>query len=376
MTWQEELRQLDAALANGEVSAGDYRRRRDEILATASSAQSPAPSLTEAAFAKAEVDNTTELADQTQTINTDTDADATQVVSSAESTQVVNSAESTQVVSVDRTQVVTEAEQTQIISQTQQAPTWASHLPDPSAPTGSFPRQPGPMNPAMTPMQAHDVFSGGKEKSAKKGWIIALVVVLVLAAGGFAGWWFLLKDKDNGGGNQADKSSTAPPSSQDPPPAKSIDEITLPGEVAANGGELTIQEAREKVVIGDGEAGLLEQAGVTELTYSGSSEGDFRFLLYSYPSADADAAATTTDAVNGVQQELGLSPVDIADLPDGVTAAQLTNAQASVIRAVYTSGENTIQLSVLQVPAGDEQALHKQFTEVLAMLTDEIPPTT
>lgn len=36
MSWQEDLQQLDTALAAGQISADDYRRRRDELLAKAS----------------------------------------------------------------------------------------------------------------------------------------------------------------------------------------------------------------------------------------------------------------------------------------------------------------------------------------------------
>ena len=35
MTWQEELSQLDGALASGQISADDYRRERERILAVA-----------------------------------------------------------------------------------------------------------------------------------------------------------------------------------------------------------------------------------------------------------------------------------------------------------------------------------------------------
>ena len=33
MTWQDDLRQLDEELSSGQLSAEDYRRRRDELLA-------------------------------------------------------------------------------------------------------------------------------------------------------------------------------------------------------------------------------------------------------------------------------------------------------------------------------------------------------
>jgi hypothetical protein len=374
MTWQEELRQLDAALANGEVSAGDYRRRRDEILAAASSAQSPAPSLADAAaqaqapagFDANAVDNTTELADQTQTIHAiDTDN------SDAEATQIVTSADSTQVVGVENTQGPTEAEQTQIITQTQQAPTWASHLPDPSAQTGSFPRPQQPMQPAITPSHAQEVFGGSApQRSGGKGWLIAIIVVVVLALAGGGVWWFLLRDD---GGNQAENPPpTTQEETQQPPPAKNIDEVSLPGEPAPNTGDQTIAEAKQARVVGAGEADKLANAGITDLSYSGSSEGSYRYLLYAYPSDDA---AATTDTVLQVQQELGIAPVELPDVPDGVSVAQLTNAKASVLRAVYTAGDRTIQLSVLQVPAGSAEELSAEFSEVLATLVEAIPPT-
>ena len=371
MTWQEELRQLDAALANGEVSAGDYRRRRDEILATASSAQTPAPSLAEAAAAAkaaVDVDNTTELADQTQIIHANTDADATQIVASSDSTQVVG-VEHTQGVSG-----VSEAEQTQIITQTQQAPTWAAHLPDPSAQTGSFPRPMQQMQPAMTPTQAQDVFgSSAAQKRSGRGWLIAVIVVVVLALAGAGVWWFLLRDKGDTGDQAGDKPpATSTKQEEQPPPAKPVGEVTLPGEPAQNTGDLTIAEAKELHVIGAGEAAKLEAAGITELTYAGSSDGSYRYLLYAYSSDDA---ATTTDAVNQVQVDLGLIPAEVPDLPDGVSVAQLTNAKAAVLRAVYTAGDKTIQLSVLQVPTGSADDLSAQFSDVLASLVKDIPPT-
>ncbi|MBM7771092.1 hypothetical protein JOD54_001296 [Actinokineospora baliensis] len=45
MTWQEELRQLDADLAAGRLSSDDYRVRRDAVLAKAASGDTGLPSL-------------------------------------------------------------------------------------------------------------------------------------------------------------------------------------------------------------------------------------------------------------------------------------------------------------------------------------------
>src|ERR1700743_470604 len=42
MSWQDDLGELDPALADGTISADVYRRRRDEILAAAASSPSRA----------------------------------------------------------------------------------------------------------------------------------------------------------------------------------------------------------------------------------------------------------------------------------------------------------------------------------------------
>ncbi|MCE7005001.1 hypothetical protein LWC34_19530 [Kibdelosporangium philippinense] len=48
MSWQEDLRQLDQALAEGRIHADDYRKRRDQLLATATGATTP-PAVSEPA---------------------------------------------------------------------------------------------------------------------------------------------------------------------------------------------------------------------------------------------------------------------------------------------------------------------------------------
>jgi hypothetical protein len=96
MTWQESLRQLDVRLANGDISANEYRRTRDEILAEASS-NSAADSkqdlwvpvqTTDAATANA-TEAATEAATDAATVDTTANAGADSQQDAGETTIVV-----------------------------------------------------------------------------------------------------------------------------------------------------------------------------------------------------------------------------------------------------------------------------------------------
>jgi hypothetical protein len=138
---------------------------------------------------------------------------------------------------------------------------------------------------------------------------------------------------------------------------------------------MDIAKAGELKVIAPAEAALLADAGVGPLAYAGSADGSYRYLLYSYASDDAEQAAQLTDAVRDVQERIGLKDTEVADVAEGVEVTGLTNESASVLRALYTYGDTTIQLSVLQVPTGDDGELASQFAAALRLVTDAAPPT-
>lgn len=376
MTWQEELRQLDSALAAGELSANEYRKRRDEILAAASSAQPSSPVIgppsgpTPVATPEGE-----DAAEVTQVVN------ETELVSEADQTQIISDPANQGAGENERTQVVNQtnaAEQTQVLTADErtapapQQPIWAARPPDASA----FPHQQQPFQPApaVTPMDAQDLFTGNRPPRGGgkgKSWLIAVAIVVVLAAAAASVWYFGFRN-DNATNTAGETTQQTKPA---PPPEVDISKIELPGEAVANGGEMDIAKARELKVISEGEATLLEQSGVGPMVYAGTADGDYRFLLYSYESDDAEAAAQLTDEVTKVQQELGLTEAQLDDVPDGVAVTELSNAKAAVVRGLYTYGNTTIQLCVLQVPTGDPGELQAQFQTGLAAVTDAAPPT-
>jgi hypothetical protein len=383
MTWQEELRQLDSALAGGELSANEYRKRRDEILAAASSAQPPSAVIGPPGSARAAGEG--DPAEVTQVVSID-ETHSTELATEADQTQIISdpagaaaAAERTQVVSQngsgERTQMIPAVDDRTAPAVPQQQPTWATQLPDPNAQTGIFPhpQQPMPPGPAVTPLDAQDLFVSNKAPSGgKKPWLIALVLLVVLALAGGAVWFFGFRDSAP---NTADDKKKNDQSEAAPPPAVDITKIELPGEAAANGGEMDITKAGELKVIAPAEAALLADAGVGPVVYSGSADGDYRYLLYSYESDDAAAAEELTSKIADVQKQMGFQDTKVDEVPDEVGVSAVSNTAAAAVRAVYTYGDTTIQLCVLQVPKGNEDDVRVQFQTALTAVTDAAPPT-
>jgi hypothetical protein len=398
MTWQEELRQLDSALAGGELSANEYRKRRDEILAAASSAQPPSPVIGPPAGPRpagepdeANGEGETDNAEVTQIVNVDSgEADQTQIIDAATVGGAVNGAASENKAGngsgngdVERTQVVTA--EAPSVQQPQQAPppppqspqqpVWATQLPDPNAATGVFPARQQPMaGPAVTPMDAQDLFTSNKPpRGGRKPWLIGVVVLVVLALAGGAVWFFGFRDDSQPtAGGDPEQNTTA---GQEPAPEPvDITKIELPGEPAANAGEMDISRASELKVIAPAEATLLAGAGADAVVYSGAAEGDYRFLLYSFESADAKAAEELTGKIVDVQKQLGFQDTEVQDVPGAVNVSQVSNDQASALRGVYTYGDTTIQLNVLQIGKGNVDELRVQFQRAMTAVTDAAPP--
>lgn len=381
MTWQEELRELDSALAGGDLSASDYRRRRDEILAAASSAQPNSPIIGPPTGPRPAVDPTA-LTDVPPPASGEPDdvGEITQVVT-ASSTSPPPAPQAVEEPDPETTQVVGKSErQAQALAEANHAapppPAWAARRPEPGAPTGTFPQPPMPMAPpvgAINPFEAQDLFTSNRpsrDGNKAKPALIALAIIVVLAVAGGAVWYFGF-DKTPAASDPSGTEGSDP----SPPPKVDIADVALPGKKVRNTGELDMADARAKQVLSATEATLLAEAGIDEVTYTGAAEGDYRYLLYSYPAEDAAAAVANTGAVDDIQEQVGLRQGEAEGVPDGVLVSTITNDRAAALRGLYTHGDTTIQLCVLQVPTGDPGELRQQFDKVLAVVVDAAPPT-
>jgi hypothetical protein len=382
MTWQEELRQLDSALAGGELSANDYRKRRDEILAAASSAQPPSavigPPTGPQPVVAADDSDTGDNAEVTQIVNVESsgggEADKTQIIDASTAAGAAASVENG---NPERTQVMTAGPQQPMApiqpqpQHGQQQPQgWSTQLPDPAAPTGVFPRAPQPMQgPAVTPMDAQDLFTSNRSASSgKKPWLIAVVVLVVVALAGGAVWFFGIRDSGTETAQEPEKTTEAPP------PPVDITNIELPGEPVKNTGEMDLAKAGELQVIAAAEAALMADAGVDSLVYNGSVDGDYHYLLYAYKRADQKAADELTGKLLDIQKQLGYQDTKVDEVPSSVGVMSVTNESAGGMRGVYTYGDTTLQLFVLQIPAGNTDDMRVAFQRGMTAVTDAAPP--
>jgi hypothetical protein len=394
MTWQEELRQLDSALAGGELSANEYRKRRDEILAAASSAQPPSPvigpptgprpAVPPEAESKPDAPDSAEV---TQVVNvdaavpppapvaTESEGEVTQIIANPIKVNGHASAtgdnEKTQV-----QQVVTDERTAPALQQ----PQWASLPPTQGAPTGvaSFPpvAQQQPISgPTPTPLDAQDLFTSNKPaRGGPQPWVVAVVVVAMLAVVGGAVWFFAFSGDDDTQ-NTANETTSETTEQAELPAPVDVTKIELPGESVENSGEMDITRASELGVIAPSEATLLAGAGADQLTYSGYSDGNFRYLLYAYKTENAAAAEELTGKILDIQKQLGFTDAKVDGVPDSVSVGTVTNEQASGLRGVYTYGDTTLQLAALQIPVGDAAAFHAGFSQAMTAVTDAAPPT-
>lgn len=385
MTWQEELRQLDSALAEGQLAANEYRKRRDEILAAASSAQPPSPVIGPPTGPQPVLtaddgdnggDNGADNAEVTQVVNVKSDeADETQIIDATTMAGAKNGEAPTQAV----TPPTSPAPPVPATPAPQQQPVWSAQPPDPAVPPpGMFPpQQPQPMpGPSVTPMDAQDLFTSNKPPAgSKKPWLITVAVLVVLAVAGGAVWFFGFRDTGGDGNNTAqNQEPTTTSEAPAPPPPVDITGIELPGTPGKNSGEMDIARASELSVIAPAEGALIADTGVDKLVHTGSLDGDLSYLLYAYKSEDAAAATELAGKLVAIQKQLGYEETDVDGVPAPVTVTSVVNDKAAAMRGVYTYGDTTIQLSVLQKPAGDGDELRTRFRDAMTTVTDAAPP--
>lgn len=355
MTWQEDLRQLDARLANGDIGAADYRRTRDEILAEASSGnqangtESPKEGLWSSTNPSAQDDKTTETPAPGET---------------------------TVVVRVD----APDEEKTQIVS--------ADQLEQSTRPVGPAtpPQQqqqqwlgppPGQYQPRPTPIQGQEVFaqtsSGGAGKVLR--WVIPVLIVALVAAGL---WWFVFRDDSTQ--PQAENpppSSTSQSEEPEEPAVPSIDELAgsvpaLPGEPKADSGPMTTAEALQLQLLNPTYATLLEDNGVSELVYQKSTRDDLGFQVAAAPVERPGNAAELTELMTAYLEEAGFAAAEPAESV-GLPVITRTDQFFRTFVVTYASGGAWVQLNVSGPPDGDEAALRAEFETVLTALTERLP---
>jgi hypothetical protein len=412
VTWQEELSQLDGALASGQISADDYRRERERILAVATGGGSgahpqtgpqpvapqpgpqagPGPQPGQGGPVNRGQDAfpppfkwTTERPNQTpaQQGGTEERTQAVTGAQNAEKTQIVsNESDSTQIVDMNDTASKgpgpSFGDRTQLVPQV-----------PPNSPPQGMPAQPwgqqgpqqgswGPQQQSSPPWenqeelvppwagyqaQGSEIFEADEPRGRGRMWAVIGVVVLLLAVGGGVLYLTVLKPDDSSaqGGQQQEQSTKkpAPATPEKPPP---FGPLHVPEGTTSGGKTFSAAELEKSKALPTPDLVLLKQAGLKEARSVIVVNESTTISMWSFGTNDPPKLAQdiTTD-----QGRFGFKEApDLAK--QGVAVYSSTQKSASrtvyVFRAHYTNGDNVIRVEAFDP---DQNKARSQFDAAL-----------
>ncbi|MDQ7803984.1 DUF1707 domain-containing protein [Amycolatopsis sp. A133] len=407
MTWQEELRRLDEELAAGNLTADEYRARRDRVLSMAVSTGDQAQAQAPAQPAPQQAPST--AADTQIIAPVSPPGPPDQQASSAEATQVVSAADAG---GGERTQAVPPWQQQQQqhpnspsggFPQPMQQPPYAQHSPaggfaqpmPQQNPWGAQPQDASPPwggseFPPLAPSNNADWISQGPESfqtqpSSGKGKKIAfaVVAVLVVAGLGFGVWALFIKDGGGATPPVAQSSSPQPPPAPtvkplpEPPAAKpepgdnSSALVTPAGTTRAGGGEFDLDKLQSAKYLPTTVIEKLKQGGMTEGLLKTTKDGEVTLGLFALELPNAQAAAAVAAEYGNAEQEGGLTVNRNLSL-HGVQVFSAADSSQQVYRAVYVLYSRVI---VIDSFGPTKDATLSSFKTLLTAQVQKAPPT-
>ncbi|MFL6142720.1 MAG: flagellar basal body-associated protein FliL [Labedaea sp.] len=411
MSWQEELRKLDEELAAGQISADDYRVRRDQVLSSAVSAGPEAPRGNESTQLIAPLGA---RAPQVQppaqppaaepvsdpgagAASGEQDADKTQIVpgrSDSDTTQAVGGWQVARPSDNDRTQVVPG------IPGVPRQTFVGGHPPRPAP--GQFPPPPGygwqqpdedaapwagstfpPLAASASPewiRQGPEVF----ERSSGTGRrvLIVVLVVLVLAGLGTGLYFFVLKKNGNqpaaGGATsttQPPPSTTKPTSTTRPRPSDPnvalLEDMPAPPASAQQDGKVAdVAQFVALKMMDQAEVDLLTAAGVTKVPLrsavrkppdDGPTPDSLSAMVI--PTGSNADAVQLAQKLRDYQEAHGLKYIaePLPNMPPTVVFEKTVTADRALYRGLWVSGKNVIRITTVQAPLSNEAALSGSY---------------
>ncbi|WP_346053493.1 flagellar basal body protein FliL [Amycolatopsis dongchuanensis] len=393
MTWQEDLRRLDEELAAGQISADDYRVRRDRVLSSAVNSAGPeqaaddgtqiVPPFGGAAPAPPPGPPPAvepppaggENVDATQAIKTNWQQPHQQQPSGsdAESTQIVPPVApphpQTPPPGVPQYRPQGPTSGGFPAQQPPAQPDWNAPGFDAQPPWGGseFPPLASQGNREWTTQGAEGFDTGSPSSSRKK--LIGIIAAVVVVVGLGVGAYFVFSGSDSsGGGTQAQ--TTAPATSPAPPDDLAI--AALPGTPRPVGDIATFQDVVNRGVLTDKENQVYQQADAGKVRISAATlPSGVNALVLTVETASAQGAATARDDLVSLQSTFGMQSYT-GTLPGGVAADQIAKSDnnPAAIRAHYAHGNTVVRV---EVSGADLSSLNKVFDEILATQLQTLP---
>ncbi|MEU4254217.1 hypothetical protein AB0F15_43175 [Amycolatopsis sp. NPDC026612] len=408
MSWQEELRRLDAELAEGRIEPADHRKQRDELLAQASGSTVPSP-VPSPLRRPGETWRSTNPAHQPAPAQ---QAPPPQRMESPRPA-VPHQHQPNQHVPIQhqphpqshpqqpRRQPHPPWQRTglpQTLS-TSHVPAIPDHMTTAPSPADITPTRylrvdgpadngPGSRFPPITPpggesrpAQPHPEpeespgkhrWATGGEPSARTGkpWPFVVLGVLVVVGMLIGATLWLRNDEE-----KPNALATFAPVVTEPPAAAAQPQLEdqvppLPGLQHPESSAMSLARGLDLKLYPKEAAQVFSQHGVTQFVFRASSAGDTGFLGYAIPAENEDGAKAIVDYLREAAHAGGYAPIT-AD-PGTVTGR---NGDQRMDGTWYTSGKVAIVLWASQPFAKDKNELKTSLDNALAVFKKALPPS-
>ncbi|MFB9690361.1 hypothetical protein [Amycolatopsis plumensis] len=405
MSWQEELRRLDEELAAGQISADDYRVRRDGVLSAAVNADSQAAPATGGSAESTQI-----IAPVNPPQSAPTPAQQPGGASAADQTQIVNSSFG----GGERTQAVGQggapqgwapgaqpgdAERTQVVPGVPPQAVAGGYRPQGQG-SGGFPAQQTPQYhppqgqqqmPWNAPSQDTSTPWGASEFPADTNWVaqgpepsfettpakggkkvLAIVLAVVVLAGLGVGGYFLFSGNSDDKNPPVAQSSSAPPSPTQKP-KDDLEIAKLPGNVLSTTDFGSFDELKAANVLTEGEYNALTDAQVSKARQSVSKlPSGATAVVLTLKTAGAANAANAVEQLTEQQVKFKLVKYT-GSAPAGVEVMQLVKEDGTaLVRVHYVHKQTVVRV---HVDGPDLGTVSKVFDEILAKQLTELPVT-
>jgi hypothetical protein len=341
VAWEDRLRELDGEVASGQLSAEDYRRQRDELLASAgqgAQGHDPFPppfrwgEANSHATQAASSPGPAPSADATQVVRQPQGVDATQIVSRGPLPAPAPPSDT------DRTQVVRPHQHRQ-----QDPPQQRATTPPWLTPSGGAPQPQGwtPSNPDF-----YDD-SASRSKGKVAGFAVLGVLVVVLVVVGVLYYTGGATSQTAAAGDPA-VSVTGSITAQAPTvprPGSTVDVLaTPPGRDRPGGGTFDLAELTSSQAVAPPTLAALRKAGMTEAVLKTSTSGSITLGAFVFSVSDHAAAQDVLTQLEAQQDAGGLKIDDARTAPGVKVYTSGGSGTVQYVRAVYVTYDRVVQL--------------------------------
>ncbi|GAA5158379.1 hypothetical protein [Amycolatopsis dongchuanensis] len=345
MSWQDELRRLDADLAAGKISLREHRKQREELLAAASGGFAPSPVASPRAQEPPPAWPTAEPQPEPPAPAAPPQPGrSAALLASTVPTSAPSPADSRPTDSMPYPRI-------------HEAPTVVT----PAIPHGTLPGLVPPHQPGrqVPPLPTRPERTTGR----KPTWLFLALGVLLVAAMIAGATWFL---------GERNTSTTTQTSAPTAVPAASLEDRlpALPGTPNAANGAMSIARGQELGIYSPQSAQVFTENGANEVVLRGAAQEPTYYLLLVIPARDGGGANAIADYL--LQNAVSAGFTRVAGDVRATTGSNGTDRAAGTW---YVSGSTVVAIWLWQAPAADQSLLATRMDQTVEAMRRALPPS-